>query len=1164
MPSVVRALLSRWTVSFVGTALLAWLVWVFGPLQPAFETWEIRLAIVVVILLVWAVANLLLELRRRGRDTALTRGLTTETAEETAALSEKLATALRLLKKKRKSRGYLYEQPWYAIIGPPGAGKTTALLNAGLHFPLAGEMGQGAFAGVGGTRLCEWWFADDAVLIDTAGRYTTHDSDAAVDRAGWDAFLDLLRRTRPRQPLNGVLVAISLSDIAQAPATERTAHARAIRQRTRELEARLGVRLPVYALFTKADLISGFVQFFDDLDRAQRAQIWGTTFTLSDGGPAGFSADFRALVERLNLRMYQRLQAEPNQDRRAQIAMFPAQVASLEQPLTEFVEAAFGRAGTGRTPLLRGVYLTSGTQEGTPIDRLLGTLSQAFGLDQNRAAPLRAGQGRSYFLERLLRDVVFGEAMLVASSPRAARKRAIGRAAGFAVALLVVLAAGALLWRAREDGVRQIEAAQTALNGYEQTAHALPLDPVADADMPRLLPLLNAAWKLSHEMQAAAATSPPWWTLGLSQRDKLAASARAVYRHALENALLPRLIWRLEAQLRGSMSQPNFLYEATRVYLMLGNAGPLDHELVHEWMRLDWEVAYPSAEFAQMREALLRHLDALLAEPLPSVSLDGALVAQARSTFADVSMAQRAYSRLLPSAAAQRLPEWRPADALGAAGAGLFVRESGNPASEGIPGFFTAEGFHKVLLPSLDSAARSVVSESWVLGQRVELDPNGPKIQALREEIVALYETEFARRWDAMLADIDLVQMRSLPRAAQDLYILESPESPMRALLVSIAHQLRLSVQHGGVARPVQDASVADAGSSADQLRAVLGKTQSTEAVPSLPGHEIDNRYQTLLTFAGGDGPDAPIDEALKSLVDLQQEMAKMAAAAVGSPPPTGTDPAIEVQEEATRLPQPVSRWFASIAASGTALRGGSPRAQLAAVFNASGGPAEICPATVNGRYPFVPGVADDVSIAEFSRLFAPGGSLDGFLNTLLRPYIDMSALPWRPQAADGVAAPITPSDLLQFQHAADIRDMFFAAGSTRPSIRFDVTPISLDRATHQVMLDIAGTTVTATHDPPRATQISWPGPSQAEPARLMFDPPTANPSSTLQEYGPWAIFRLFSHAILQRESAQDHYMLTFRLGSRTVAFDLHASAGLKPFVTKVLQDFRCPRVNRP
>ena len=52
------------------------------------------------------------------------------------------------MKKTLRSRGYLYEQPWYAIIGPPGAGKTTALLNSGLRFPLAEQIGKGAVAGV--------------------------------------------------------------------------------------------------------------------------------------------------------------------------------------------------------------------------------------------------------------------------------------------------------------------------------------------------------------------------------------------------------------------------------------------------------------------------------------------------------------------------------------------------------------------------------------------------------------------------------------------------------------------------------------------------------------------------------------------------------------------------------------------------------------------------------------------------------------------------------------------------------------------------------------------------------------------------------------------------------------------------------------------------------
>ncbi len=82
----------------------------------------------------------------------------------------------------------------------------------------------------------------------------------------------------------------------------------------------------------------------------------------------------RALLERLNARLFDRMQAERNFDeRRVRIAMFPGQIASLEPVVLEFVRAAFGCTGSDPAPLLRGVYFTSGTQEGTPFDRLTGT-----------------------------------------------------------------------------------------------------------------------------------------------------------------------------------------------------------------------------------------------------------------------------------------------------------------------------------------------------------------------------------------------------------------------------------------------------------------------------------------------------------------------------------------------------------------------------------------------------------------------------------------------------------------------------------------------------------------------------------------------------------------------------------------------------------------------
>src|SRR6185436_9073050 len=110
-------------------------------------------------------------------------------------------------------RRQIYQLPWYVFIGAPGAGKTTALLHSGLRFPLAERLGTAPVAGIGGTRQCDWWFTDQAVFIDTAGRYTTQDSHAAADAREWHRFLQLLRRYRPIQPSNGVIVTGSTPDL---------------------------------------------------------------------------------------------------------------------------------------------------------------------------------------------------------------------------------------------------------------------------------------------------------------------------------------------------------------------------------------------------------------------------------------------------------------------------------------------------------------------------------------------------------------------------------------------------------------------------------------------------------------------------------------------------------------------------------------------------------------------------------------------------------------------------------------------------------------------------------------------------------------------------------------------------------------------------------------
>ena len=255
-------------------------------------------------------------------------------------LKDKLKDALATLKAASGGKkDYLYDLPWYLLIGPPGSGKTTALVNSGLKFPLSRGATPAAIAGVGGTRYCDWWFTEDAVLIDTAGRYTTQDSDAKLDKQSWFSFLDLLKKSRPRQPINGVMVAISLEDLMTLSSAELAAHANAIRARLLELHDRLKVDFPVYALFTKADLVAGFIEYFGYLSENGRKQVWGATFQTADKTRnlvGEVPVEFDLLLERLSEEQIDRLQDEPAPDTRVVLFGFPAADGAAEAATVRF------------------------------------------------------------------------------------------------------------------------------------------------------------------------------------------------------------------------------------------------------------------------------------------------------------------------------------------------------------------------------------------------------------------------------------------------------------------------------------------------------------------------------------------------------------------------------------------------------------------------------------------------------------------------------------------------------------------------------------------------------------------------------------------------------------------------------------------------------------
>ncbi len=1190
MRTIFAAVFNRWTL--LGVLLLALLavLWIIGPLvavgswRPLESTtarWVSTAAVLLTTLLivVWRIVKDKLGNAKVVDQLAAAPPAAASESAEMKAVRERFAQALATLKNarfgatqqggafaglKNKLGGrYLYQLPWYLIIGAPGSGKTTALQNAGLQFPLAGTHGSKAVRGVGGTRLCDWWFTDRAVLIDTAGRFTTQDSDSAADKATWGGFLQMLKGSRTRQPLNGVLVTVSVADLIGRSAAEREQHALSVRQRLQELHEQLRLKLPIYLLVSKCDLLAGFAETFDALDKEQRATPWGFTFALQPPGAWAeqLEPQFKALLSRLDQGLIDRLQAEPDKSRRSRIYGFPNQFANLQAALTDFTQQVFAPSPYEANPLLRGVYFISGTQEGTPIDRVLGAAARRYRIEQS-LLPTQHGSARSYFLQRLLTDVVFAEQGLAGTDKGWERRRSVGLIAAYALlGLLTVglLAAWGLSWN---NNRQYIDSVAQRVEGVRRLVQETPNR--ATPDLLPLLPALDATRKLAADSQSSereADAGVPWaMGFGLYQGNKLDGAASDTYRRMLGDAVLPRLALRVEEQLRLG-DQADSQYEALKAYLMLYDVERFDASALKSHIETDWEARLGREITVEQREALSRHMDALLqrgaaVSPLPQ---DKALIDATRTRLGSVALQQRVYNRLRQRGLGAEFPEVTVVSAAGPNAQNVFVRGSGLPlASRGVSGLFTYDGYHKGFQKVVDETTKTLAAEqTWVLGIAPAQGQTDALLNSSRlgDEVRRLYLNDYRDTWKAFIADVKLQPLQSMAGAIEKTRFLSGPDSPLPPMLKTFSKHTTLLATQSGVA--------AQAGSKIDEalrsgqkvIREALGsKSASTGAPGERIESIVDDEFRQLRAMVTApEGGKPPIDGLIARLQELQVLLTGADAALKAKAPPPSSPLPNQLKVEGSNSPEPIRGLLDQLGSAAGSITRIQLRSALSDRVRSEIG--EFCNQAVNGRYPFDPTAAREVTPADFAQLFGPGGRFER-MQTELTQYIDTSVRPWRFRAVDGVPLGSDLGTLPQFQRAQAIREAYFSTGGNMPGVRLMMKPLEMDTKLREFLLDVDGQLVRYDHGPQIPVEVKWPGPKGTGVVRVSVLP--AGGTGMVND-GPWALFRLFERVTITPGIAPEKFKATFDIDGRKAVFDVTNSSVRNPLRMPELRAFACP-----
>ena len=1157
---------NRFVLSFIGILALSLLIW-FGLDYIKFGgdnhtvAHGTRLLLIVLLFGIWLthlITVQLLERRRNGEMLDAMKGDGGATAaaagsgdqlsrEEQQILSKRFADAVQQLRKTRfKGAGgsrALYQLPWYIIIGPPGAGKTTALVNSGLEFPLAEAYGKGALGGVGGTRNCDWWFTNEAVLIDTAGRYTTQDSHRSADSSAWRSFLQLLKKYRPRQPINGAIVAVSLQDLLMQTGEQRAQHAKVIRARIDELQEQLGLHFPVYLLFTKCDLVAGFSEFFANLSAAEREQVWGVTFP-SDVAAVEladrFGGEYDALLKGLHDRTLWRVHAERDVAKRAALHNYPLQMGSLKAAIGDFLKQVFAANVYKDQPLLRGVYFCSGTQEGTPIDRMMAAVTANFRLGRE-VGRNQAGSGKSFFLTRLFRDVIFAEAALVGVNRRAERLLLWGRRACYIVlALLLIGALG--VWTGAVVRNNQFMAqVREDLDQYRAAKQQLGPN---DLDPAKALPVLDPLRRAStvYDQQ-----EHPWLS-GLGLYDgSVDAAADALYRNQLLTQLLPRLQHEMEKNLAGLTASDAALLPTLRAYLMLLDPerrapetdGP---KTIEDWAAAHWTTTMAGAAGAQ--NSLASHLQTLLAQPFGAVKGNARVIAWAQQQLQQIPVEQRIYAQLKSG------PDGQPVDLYSAIGGNtqaVFGVRSDDPRFS-VPRMFTAAGYKSLDFSASSPLLRGIAKDRWLFGTSEGEDFSDADLEKIGKDVRQLYLADYVSFWRNFLDRLHIAPFNSLDDAVQSLQQMTDPaSSPLLGVLRVAAEQTHLT------------SVPALAQKAADK---VGDNAAAAALVPdSFKPTVVDKSFRELQQLVDESKPPAPVSQVISALRAVHDELANIssaaspgeAALAAAKARMSGSgDPLRRLTLLAADEPPPVNTWLREVAQQGWGASLGGARGQLDGALQQN--LTSACSRGLGNRFPIDPKASSDVAMQDFNDYFKPGGIEASFVKDNLSGFVDTRS--WRVRALDGQSVGISRDTLAQLRRAQQIRDAFFNTNPANASARFTLKPLKLDSAVRRFELDIGDTSLVYTHGPKIPTAINWQGGS-TNSVRVIFE--DLNNQVHRREYdGDWALFRFLRDADISGSGST--YTLHINIDGRSADYQLQAAGSVNPFNLQLLAEYSCPR----
>lgn len=1135
--------LSRFGTRLIGIFAICSLIWFASPYL-GFSSPYKRAILIFLVVVLYSLAILIRWLWVRSRGNRLQKKLQGQDEQgagrqlEIELLKEKMNDAIAALKSselgvKYRGNAALYALPWFMIIGPSAAGKSTLLRNSGLHFPFSSQEDLHV-KGFGGTRNCDWWFSDEGIILDTAGRYTTEEND----QQEWQAFLALLKRNRPRLPINGIIVAMSIVDLLTADQQGNNWHVKIIRERIEELYSQLGYVFPVYLIFTKCDLLKGFTNFFDSMSEAECRQIWGLNL-ISDGlshdkKPALFSEQLKNLYVKLTqVRLY-KLAVERNLQRKAEIYDFPEQFRAAIPKIVEFARLLFKDNPYQEMPNFLGAYFTSGAQEGLSIQHLPGKLLDVFDYVEkpDSAGNTAAVDAKSYFIKDVFSHCIFHNKNFAAKTQqrlhiqRWLKSASVVASGGLILVTFLLYSASftsnaLFLWHGQRLAQELVDGFTTDANNTTQITALLD---AGNYYQSLLEYRQQIPWHLRLGLYRGDTQIPPL-------ADMLMLALQNHYLQTLQDAVVMQLQinakkWstanpQAQEQLRGSY------YTLLRAYLMLCFPQHINIEQAVPALSKVWGgvLQQEPKQLASLARLYLNQLRQSITQPeanaIKNWTPQSSLITQARQQLHSSNDAGNLYAQLrstgmsdLPAINIRQLVHGRGADLL----------TSNYP----LPGIYTVDAWQHYVLPEIQKTVAAASAGDWVIDTPIaDLDQStltntGKVFSAataadVENQIKHLYFNDYISNWLNFMNSIRVTHFTSLEDAASQLDVLTNKKGPLVQLALA--------------------------------LRKNLSIRENYHEIPELE-NTLSN-LQPIIAGRLGESISDPMQSYLQNLMQVKSELEHLAASSnqgrdtqqYATKILSGSDNNLElnkamvavnllvnpITDTAARdaiksiLLQPIREAWRSVLDSATQGLQQQWQTQVYSGYQQN----------IKSKFPFNSHSNQDAALSDITNFFQPHtGILWNFVNNNLMPYLYANNHGWHEQRWLNVGVGFSPEFLESLSQAKALSDDLFTNGTGQPSFNFEIYPEPTPGLSEIILL-INGETYRYRNGPQQWQTLTWPGVNVDQTSELTAMPASGLSPDTLQAQGPWGFLHLLAQSHFMPDS-NHNYRATWNLKSPT------------------------------